>query len=161
MDVEARLRQLEARAAVQDLLGAYADAVDRQDVEALGLLFADDVEWVSPGRAEASGRAAVLDYYAAWFASPYRGSRHHVSNVVVGVAADGLEATARAYFFEVVAHGDASLVGWGNYVDVCAPDPDGRWRIRHKTVELLRLARLDEGWAGPEAILTPDRGGAA
>jgi uncharacterized protein (TIGR02246 family) len=143
----ARVAALEAREGVRELLARYVRMVDGADMDALRELFAPDVTWVSPGRVTLDGLDAVAGYYADWFASPYRGTRHHLVNERIEVAGDGGRATAASYYLELAAYEELSIVGFGNYLDVCEREDDGRWRIAHKEVEVLGLARLDEGWA--------------
>jgi uncharacterized protein (TIGR02246 family) len=145
--LEARVRALEAREAVRDLLGRYVRAVDAADREALPELFAPDATWVSPGRAQLDGIDEIVRYYSDWFDSPFRDTRHHVCNVVVEVADDARSATADGYYLELASYDDLSIVGFGSYRDVCRCGEDGRWEIAAKVVEILGLARLDEGWA--------------
>lgn len=152
--LEERIAQLEAREGVRDLLARYVRMVDGADLSALRELFARDVTWVSPGRVELSGLDAVAEYYANWFASPYRDTRHHVVNELIEVADDAGRATASSYYLELAAYDELSVVGFGGYRDVCERDGHGRWRIVHKEVEVLGLARLDEGWA--RGLFSPD-----
>ena len=145
--LEERIALLEAREGVRELLARYVRMVDGADLSALRELFARDVTWVSPGRVKLSGLDEVAAYYADWFASSYRDTRHHVANVLIDVADGAGRATASSYYLELAAYDDLSIVGFGDYRDVCEREDDGRWRIVHKEVEVLGLARLDEGWA--------------
>ena len=151
--LEARIALLEAREGVRDLLARYARMVDAADVIALRELFAADATWVSPGRAEVSGLEEIAGYYENWFASPYRGTRHHIANTAIEVDAGADRATATSYYLELAAYDDLSIIGFGNYRDLCGRGEGGRWRILHKEVEVLGLARLDEGWA--TGLFTP------
>lgn len=145
--LEDRVRALEAREAVRDLLGRYVRAVDAADREALPGLFAPDATWVSPGRARLEGIDEIVRYYGDWFDSSFRDSRHHVCNVVIEVDDDAQGATAGGYYLELASYDELSIVGFGEYRDVCRRRADGRWEIAAKEVEVRGLARLDEGWA--------------
>ncbi len=124
-----RLARLEAKQQVGELLARYARMVDAADLDALRELFDPQIAWISPGRVELEGIDAVAAYYADWYASPYRDTRHHISNVTIVVSDDAAEATAESYYLELASYEELSVVGYGNYRDVFRKDEQGRWRI--------------------------------
>lgn len=148
-----RLVALEARAEVEEVLTRYARAVDAADLDAITDIFAPEIVWDSPGRVRLEGIEAVAEYYANWFASPYRDTRHHVTNLAIDVGAGGEDARVESYYLELASYDKLSIVGYGNYRDVCR-STGGCLRIVRKEVEVLGLARIDQGWAG--GLFTPE-----
>ncbi|GAA1181788.1 hypothetical protein GCM10009584_24930 [Ornithinimicrobium humiphilum] len=61
-DLATRLRRIEDRLEIEELLARYANACDDRDMAALGACFASDFEFDSVA-GHAVGREAALDYY--------------------------------------------------------------------------------------------------
>ncbi len=102
-DLAARLANLEARFAVQDLMFRYAECVDRALFDELGELFrhgslgAEGTEGAEPMR----GSSPIRNFYAATNKVHSDGTlrtRHLASNVVVEVDVAAGRAAARSYF---------------------------------------------------------------
>ena len=85
-DQQTRLDRLESAEAIRQLVSRYSDAVDRSDLEALGVLFVEDVKTVFAGPA---GQAVVevgREPLKRWFgATPAFGQprAHMVGNHVI------------------------------------------------------------------------------
>ncbi len=137
-----RLQRLEDLECVRGVLLAYPAAVDGQDLEALRRLFHTDVHLVS--RSDVHGREAALDYFARFFASNWRDTRHYVANLVVGV--DGDEATATSYYHQTAVVDGQSVIGWGTYRDRVARTDQG-WQITEKVNHVLAMTPIAAGWA--------------
>jgi ketosteroid isomerase-like protein len=145
--LELRVERLEAIEAVRATVARYCRVIDEtRDVAELRELLTPDAVLRNPGMEPREGRDAVLDYYAAYFASGVGMSRHHPVNQAVTVEGRG-RARHSAYFLLLLARQDESLVGWGNYDDTLERGADGGWRYSVKVNEVLGLKPLPEGWA--------------
>lgn len=80
------LAQLSAESACRELIVSAADAVDRQDYDALVQLFTDDATLVRPGGHALRGRAEIFQSYTA--KDPNRLTYHLVCNHHVKVLAN-------------------------------------------------------------------------
>lgn len=75
---------------------AFNTACRQRSVDAMLILYADDVEWVAPGAAPAQGKEAPRAGYTRIFSDPARLLHHEIS--VAWVAADGSLATLRGNY---------------------------------------------------------------
>jgi uncharacterized protein (TIGR02246 family) len=139
-----RLAALEDRAAIADLVHAYAQAVDRRDADGAAALFAADGEllvWSEPaaqqptvcrGREQISSALAGLDRYRATF--------HSISSHTVALSND--EATGCtacvAHHVSGSADQERDRVLYLNYTDAFRREAQG-WRIvrREMRVEIV------------------------
>ena len=116
-------------AAVLDAYARLAHAVDHREPEMHVALFTSDCVVELPGRDRIVGRDALLESRRA-VAGP--SMRHHVTNVIVDVGADGSSADASASVY--VIHGSDrpnSEAMWRTHFRM---DHEG-WRIhRHRVV---------------------------
>lgn len=65
MSIEQRVRRLEDRAAINDLIVAYFLAADGDDLEGVRASFANDATFSSSGAISASGRDSIVDFIQA------------------------------------------------------------------------------------------------
>jgi uncharacterized protein (TIGR02246 family) len=133
-----RLRRIEARTEIDELITRYAMACDDRDLDALAECFTSDGVFVSVG-GRISGRAALVDYYTERFG--HYGPSYHVPHRLV---LDELGSdTARGV---VLAHSELMLDGGlfvsaHRYRDVYRVE-DGRWRVAERACEFLYGAPL-------------------
>lgn len=139
-DLETRLRAVEDRLALSDLVATYARMVDDRDVEGLRDLYAEDSVFDSvAGRV--SGRDAVVDYYLG----RYRlfGPSFHVphTQTVTFTGPDEAEGV-------VTAHAELAMEDGTFWVALRYLDryvrTDGRWRFRERQVRQLYAMPLRE-----------------
>ena len=90
-DVEARLRAMEAREAIRQLVAHYALALDSRDTRTLAGLFVDDVK-TGDGRV---GRIALQDWFDG-ILRPYTITFHLIGNHVIDLV-DETHATGVLY----------------------------------------------------------------
>jgi 3-phenylpropionate/cinnamic acid dioxygenase small subunit len=129
--IEARLREVEDRTAIADLVFEYARLVDECQPEAVAALFTDDARIdYGPGLGGTQqGRAAV----AAFFQGLYTFARtsHHVSNHQIRFEGEG---RARGVVYVLAWHQFRGVregkTGWvmGRYEDEYVRTPAG-WRF--------------------------------
>jgi hypothetical protein len=133
-----RLRQLEDRAQILELLSVYGDTLDRRDFTAFGQLFAEDAEYGSGPGAPTRGRAAIqaqLEQVMAANPSNLPTPNHHLFfNPSIHVAGD--RATARslgAYTAPDAASGSTRMVFFVWYQDELVRS-GGRWLFQRRVI---------------------------
>jgi hypothetical protein len=128
-ELERRLRALEDREEIRELIARYAFEVDCGAPPDWASVFSADIEMaagklgVSRGLAEIERRFTRTEHLDAI----REGSQHAYSNVVVDLAVDGDEATAWGYACVHTRH-------------------DGAWRVYTLGVNEWRLRRQPQGW---------------
>ncbi|WP_055589678.1 nuclear transport factor 2 family protein [Peterkaempfera griseoplana] len=123
----------EDRLAITELVALHGHLVDDGDLDRLEELFTGDVVYdlTDYGQEPLSGVAAIRD--AAWALGAANPVAHHVTNVVVTVAADG-RVQVRSKGLGVRADGSCGSV---SYDDTVVRTADG-WRISHRRVSARR-----------------------
>jgi uncharacterized protein (TIGR02246 family) len=133
----ARLRALEDREAIRQLLVDYGAALDRRDFAAFGALFTEDAEYVSGGT-PLTGRAAIRAQLERTLSSnPMNlpAPNFHLS-FNPSITLDGDRATAvslGAYTAPDPAGGGTRLVFFVWYQDELVREADG-WKFRRRVV---------------------------
>ena len=131
-----------AHAAIRDLLSRYTYNGDRGRVAELAACFADDGVLIFPGNS-GTGPAGVADALSGGGNPvplhpdrpvPERPTliRHHITNPLIDVAADGQSASARSYFMVVADNGPDHS---GTYVDELVLTAAG-WRFARREVRV-------------------------
>ena len=139
-DVESRLRRLEDRAEIEELLARYANACDDRDMTALADCFASDFEFDSVA-GHSVGRDAAMDYYHLRLGM--YGVTFHVPHTLV-LERDGDDAATGV----VTSHAEMELeremfVTGFRYHDRYVRE-DGRWRFRARRVQAFYAMPLRE-----------------
>ena len=139
-EVLRRLRRIEDRQALADLLSRYGPAIDDRDVEALRELFTADATFDSVG-GPVTGRDEVVDHYIERMRS--FGPSYHIphSQVVEFVGDD--EATGVVCAHAELAHEDGAFWVALRYHDRYRRE-DGTWRFAHRKVLQLYAMPLAE-----------------
>ena len=137
-DILARLRRIEARTEIDELITRYAMACDDRDLDALAECFTTDGAFVSVG-GRVEGRPALVEYYTGRF-QHYGPSYHVPHRLVLDELSDD---TARG---TVLAHSELMLDGGlfvsaHRYRDTYRVE-DGRWRVSERTCDFLYGAPL-------------------
>lgn len=141
------------RIAIDDLLDAYASALDTKDWDELRPLFLPDavVDYTDEG-----GVRGSIDDAIAWFdktLANFTASQHFVTNRRVKITGD--TATVNAYIFSPLGvpsgNGELTLVfAGGFYEDELRRTPDG-WRFASRTIRASWFhAGLKGGSAPPK-----------
>ncbi|MEV7006464.1 nuclear transport factor 2 family protein [Streptosporangium sp. NPDC051022] len=133
-EITRRIQELADRAAVLDVVNAYAMALDTRDWEALGELFTEDALWEYRGAAvyTLSGRDAVVTRARAAL-EPLDATQHLNGNNVVKVRGDEAEHTGYVHA-QHVRHGlpgGELYLGGVRYQDRLRRTSDG-WRFTHR-----------------------------
>ena len=128
------------RAAIADLLYGYAWHFDRNQPGELGELFTEDaVVDYGPDFDDIIGRANLVAAVAGGQEETFAGASHHISNVRVSPAGDGVaDVTAYVYSWVRYRHGGPDGYLWGQYECRVRRTADG-WRIARM---MLRAAEV-------------------
>lgn len=144
--LEQRVREIEDREAIRDLLETYGRMLDEKDLRGYSNLFAQDGVWEG-GIGSATGPDeiyAMLDrVYGQLEPDAYGADYHIMSGIMIDV--DGDEATSWSRWTWVVEGEDGKPVAQrsGHYEDVLVKI-DGEWKFRHRlTVTELPTAEND------------------
>lgn len=137
--------------AIDELLDAYAAALDTKDWGTLRTLFTPDavVDYTEEG-----GVRGSIDDAVAWFSKTlanFTASQHFVTNRRIKV--DGDSATVDAYIFSPLGvpngNGGLTLVfAGGSYSDVVRRTPEG-WRFAARTIHASWFHAGLQGFAAP------------
>lgn len=137
MDMEERIRRLEDRAEINDLVVAYFLAADGDDLAGVAASFTEAATFSSSGAVSASGRDGIVDFI--------RGARGHMGLTVhtphyVQITFDGPDAADGLVgaHLELVLGGE-TLFGAVRYVDRYVRGPEG-WRIDARDMRTIYIA---------------------
>jgi uncharacterized protein (TIGR02246 family) len=135
--VEQRLRIIEDKDEIRELLIAYGRDFDKRDFTAYANLFASDGVWVggADGSHPYTGPAAILEFVTKTYPpSSYPGSFHIMSSVSIQILGEN-SATAWSRWTYVVlgAQGAPTPFAAGHYEDRLARE-GGVWKFKHRQV---------------------------
>jgi len=116
---------------INDVLQAYADAVDRGDVDKIMTLFTPDAVWDSTPGAPREGYEAIADFFRGRF-QHFVSTSHHVGPPTVRRGANGLEAVS--YFINKHDQKDGvPYTIYGRFADQFV-ESGGKLLIKHRLV---------------------------
>lgn len=139
-DLQARLRRVEDRIELSDLVAIYGRVVDDRDVEGLRQLYTEDAVFDTVmGRIE--GRDEVVDYYLERFRI-FGPSFHIPHSQTVEFQGDD-EATGIVTAHAELGREDGTFWVALRYLDHYVRE-DGRWRFRERKVQQLYAMPLRE-----------------
>jgi ketosteroid isomerase-like protein len=127
-----RLRDLEDKQAIAEVLYAYCASLDRMDLDALASLFTADcvVDYGPEARLQSRGAERLRhDLARMW---RWARTSHHLSNVMVTLDGDGEHAGATSYVIAWHERPDGSTATMmGQYQDRLVRE-EGQWRISRR-----------------------------
>ncbi|MGH9238316.1 MAG: nuclear transport factor 2 family protein [Vicinamibacterales bacterium] len=128
---DTRLRALEDREQIAQLLIDYGRHLDSRDLAAYAALFATDGEWVG-GFGTVKGRANIQAFMEKSLGTgPNRGGSYHImSNFVITVKGDSATAWSRWTFVTPGEHG-ATIAQAGRYDDTLVRE-NGAWKFKRR-----------------------------
>lgn len=139
--LEQRIRRLEDRWELSDLVHEYGVAVDGRDMDALAQMFVRDAALAHTDGVEA-GRDAVMAYYRRRLGE-YTTTYHYAHTQAVRFGAGDNEASG-----VVTAHAELSIGGEAVWIALRYNDEyvreDGRWRFRSRRQEFVYVLPLRE-----------------
>ena len=130
--VEARLKQLEDKEQIAQVLIDYGRHLDARNLAAYASLFATDGEWVG-GFGTVKGRANIQAFMEKSLGTgPNRGNSYHImSNFEITVKGDTATAWSRWTFVTPGASG-ATIAQAGRYDDMFVRE-NGVWKFQKRT----------------------------
>lgn len=129
--LDARLKALEDKEQIAQLLIDYGRHLDSRDLAAYAALFAADGEWVG-GFGTVKGRANIQAFMEKSLGTgPNRGGSYHImSNFVITVKGDSATAWSRWTFVTPGERG-ATIAQAGRYDDTFVRE-NGAWRFKRR-----------------------------
>lgn len=129
--VESRLKQLEDKEQIAQLLIDYGRHLDSRDLAAYAALFATDGEWIG-GFGKVTGRTNIQAFMEKSLGTgPNRGGSYHImSNFVITVKGDTAAAWSRWTFVTPGERG-ATIAQAGRYDDTLVRE-NGAWKFKRR-----------------------------
>lgn len=123
---------------IQDLTARYAWSLDTGDVEAFAACFLPEgvLRWETFERPVEWRGTAALRAFAGYFRGlpASAGRQHHVSNLRIAPADDGVRASAYVMVTWRRDDGPHPLIVLGYYEDLLRRDDGGTWRLARRVI---------------------------
>jgi ketosteroid isomerase-like protein len=141
--VEQRLRRLEDRAQLRELVARYGIAIDDRDIEVIADLFTADGRFRSQdGVMDARGRAAVLEQFRGRFAA-LKATNHIAHDQILTFGEDPDSADGLVTSHAEVWRNGRALIAALRYRDTYRRE-EGRWRFADRLLSFLYYLPVDE-----------------
>ncbi len=141
--LQERVRRLEDRAQLRELVASYCIAVDDRDIEALGELFTADGRFRSQdAMMDARGREAVLHQFRGRFAA-LKATNHIAHDQILTFGEDADSASGLVTSHAEVWRNGRALVAALRYRDLYRRQA-GRWRFADRLLSFLYYMPVDE-----------------
>lgn len=134
--LENRVRKLEDRAELHDLVATYFQATDDDDYARLGLCFTRDATFAASGFPDSAGREAITEFLE--MARSGMGQTVHTPNYtqISFDSADAASGTVAAHL--ELGIGDATYFAAVRYLDRYRRE-DGQWRIARREMRAIHV----------------------
>ncbi len=142
-DIEKRLRRIEDRMAIADLVHAYTFAMDNRDLTWAADLFTEDGRFRSAdGVMEAQGRDAICAQYQGRFDA--LGFNFHITHdQIVEFRSEDVATGMVSGHAEVGRNGQVMVTAM-RYHDVYHRCGDGRWRFSDRNIHFFYYLPVEE-----------------
>ena len=130
-DLERRIRAIEDRLEIEDVIVRYAIAVDTQDDEMLAGCFTDDAQASFAGVPAGPGGPAIAAFLASLRGVPVIGSTHRFTNIVVDLDGDEADVQSSGAVYGVRGEPLQLHIRGITYRDRFVRTPAG-WRIARR-----------------------------
>lgn len=139
--LEARVRKLEDRAAIQDLVAHYFKVADDDDEDALGQCFTEDARFLASGFVGGESRDGILAFLRAARAQMDQTvhTPHYVHITFTGP--DTASGTVMAHL--EIGIGGTTVFGALRYIDAYRRDGD-QWRISSREMLAVHISSWDQ-----------------
>lgn len=140
---------LPAHLQIQNLIGMYAERIDRGDFAGIGELFAHAVITVEGSQARTAGAKDIQAMYEQWTrryaddGTPH--TKHVTTNLIIEIDEEAGTATCRSYItvFQQTPNLPLQPILQGRYHDRFER-VDGNWRFAHRHMFNDRLGDLSQ-----------------
>jgi hypothetical protein len=149
-DLERRIRRLEDRAALEDLVIRYFVAADDDDEPTLAATFAPDAEFYAGGHLCGADRAAIVAFIAA--DRKNMGVTVHTQNYTLLTFHDDDRASGVVGVHLELDRGGSTLYGAARYHDDYVRTGDG-WRFARREIHMIHIG----DWRDVATSLTTER----
>jgi uncharacterized protein (TIGR02246 family) len=137
LSVEQRLRRIEDKDEIRELLIAYGRDFDKRDFAAYAKLFARDGVWVggAAGSHPYTGPNAIREFVTKTYPpSSYPGSFHVMSSMSIQLSGENTAtAWSRWTYIVLGVHGEPAPFAAGHYEDMLIRE-DGVWKFKRRQV---------------------------
>ena len=135
--LEERVRHLEDRVAIGELIARYCLVLDNRDVDAIESLFTPDARvWSADGVMDARGRQAVIEMFMGRFTVPGPGNQVTHDRIVEFDHMDPDRATGIVLAHTEVQRNGQPMLAAIRYQDVYQRC-EGRWRFRERGLSFI------------------------
>ena len=130
--LEERVRHLEDRVAIGELIARYCLVMDNRDIDAIESLFTPDARvWSADGVMDARGLQAVIELFRGWLTLPGPGSQVTHDRIVEFDHMDPDRATGLVLAHTEMQRNGQPMLAAIRYQDVYQRC-EGRWRFRER-----------------------------
>jgi hypothetical protein len=140
-DQDQRIRRLEDRAELQDLVVRYFLAADDDDYPALGETFARESTFTAGGFEGGKSRSEIVEFIRADRRN--MGPTIHTYNYSLFSFKDDDHASGVVGAHLELSRGGSSLYGAVRYLDDYVRE-DGRWRIQHRNMLAIHVGPWEQ-----------------
>lgn len=148
MDLEDRLRRVEAAEEIRCLKARYCDLCDDgYDADALTALFTDDAVWDGGELGCFEGRDRIHRFFQN-MPNVMSFAVHHVTNSAVNVDSTARRATGRWYLLQAATTVENNSAVWlmARYEDELV-HLDDTWKFQRVTLRARAFSPYEDGWA--------------
>ena len=148
MELEARLRRVEAAEEIRQLKARYCDLCDDgYPAEELCALFTDEGVWDGEEMGVFEGREDLYRFFSN-MPSVMSFAVHHVTNAAIEVAPDADSARGRWYLLQAATLRDNNKAVWlGARYDNHFVHVEGQWKFRRVELRSRFYTSYEKGWA--------------
>jgi len=152
LDIHQRVRQLEDRAQLRELVARYGLAVDDRDLEALATMFTPNASFRSQdGVMNARGRAAVLEQFRGRFAA-LKATNHFVHDQILSFGPDPDTATGLLTSHAELWRNGQAYIAALRYQDTYRRH-EGQWCFGDRLLSFLYYLPVEEYAQGLGSVL--------
>lgn len=148
-DLAARIRRLEDRAELQDLVIRYFIAADDDDVQTLAETFAEDAEFLASGFSCGTGRDAIVEFIRS--DRKNMGVTVHTQNYTLLTFHGEDRASGVVGVHLELDRGGSTLYGAARYYDDYVRTADG-WTFARREIKMIHIG----DWRDVAESLTAD-----
>lgn len=138
--LEERVRRLEDREAIREILHHYTRAVDRNDVGGIVSCYTEDGCFLPGDKSKpVSGRENIMEVLGRLMNADIKTSAHHIANQQIYFETPDMAVVYACFYANKSFYqGREDEITWGGYELRVVRDTDGEWRIKTHKVFFTR-----------------------